>query len=192
VSLALLALIVITIVSSARMSIRQKIAGGNLPQTTDAEKEDPLISLPVVVFSLVIFVGGAVVASGYPRDPALFPLVVSLPGIVLALFALYFDWRALRPEWQSGFAGGEKFGPLFRQLRGALLFIASLAAIPLASLIIDQRLAITGYVIGYLVIMGRYSWRFALIYGAVCFVVIDLIFDTLANTIWYPSLLQLP
>jgi hypothetical protein len=64
--------------------------------------------------------------------------------------------------------------------------------IPLASLMIDQRLAITGYVIGYLVIMGRYGWWFALVYGAVCFAIIDLIFDGLANTIWYPSLLQLP
>jgi hypothetical protein len=57
---------------------------------------------------------------------------------------------------------------------------------------IDQRLAISAYVIGYLVIMGRYSWRFALIYGAACFAAIDLIFDRLANIVWYTSLLQLP
>jgi len=192
VSIALLALIVITIVASARMSIRQKIAGGNLPQTTEVEKENPLISLPVVVFSLVIFVGGAIIARGYPRDPALFPLVVSLPGGVLALFALYFDWRAVWLGWQSGFAGGDAYMLPLRQLRAALLFIASLAIIPVASLVIDQRLAITGYVIGYLMILGRYSWWFAIIYGGVCFIVIDLIFDRLASIVWYPSLLPLP
>ena len=59
-------------------------------------------------------------------------------------------------------------------------------------MIIDQRLAIAGYVIGYLVFMGRYSWRFALVYGGICFAVLDLIFDRLANTIWYPSVFQLP
>jgi putative tricarboxylic transport membrane protein len=192
VSLALLALILITIVASARVSIRHKIAGSDLPQTTEVEKEDPLISVPVIAAALLIFVGGAVIATGYPRDPALFPLVISLPGSVLALVALYFDVRALRPAWQSGTAAGSSFLAPFLELRSALLFILSLAAIPLASLIIDQRLAIAGYVIGYLVIMGRYGWRFALIYGSICFAVIDLIFDRLASIVWYSSLFQLP
>jgi hypothetical protein len=73
------------------------------------------------------------------RDPALFPLVISLPGSVLALVALYFDVRALRPAWQSGTAAGSSFLAPFLELRSALLFILSLAAIPLSSLIIDQR-----------------------------------------------------
>lgn len=192
VSLALLALIVITLIASARTSIRQKLAGGNLPQISEVEREDPLISLPLVLFSLAIFVGGALIAREYPRDPALFPLVVSLPGIALALLALYYDFRAVRLAWRAGSADKLRLFAPFRQMRPALLFIASLAIIPLASVVIDQRLAIAAYVIGYLVVMGRFNWRFAIVYGAICFVVIQLVFNDLANTVWYNSMLPLP
>ena len=189
VSVGLLTLIVMTILVSARISIRQKVTGiGSLPQTSEVEKEDPVISLPFVVLSLLAFIGGGIIAIGYSRDAALFPLVISVPGSILALFALYSDIRAVRLVRQQGlvsFAG-------LRQLRTALLFVMSLAMIPVASLIFDQRLAIAGYVICYLLFIGRYSWPFALIYGGVCFAVIDVIFDRLANTIWYPSWLPLP
>jgi hypothetical protein len=75
--------------------------------------------------------------------------------------------------------------------RNALIFIASLAAIPLVSVIIDQRITITLYVFFYLLMWARSRWWVALIYAGVCFVALDLIFDTIAKTIWYPSIISL-
>ena len=106
---------------------------------------------------------------------------------------------ACRPSFWSLLGVGVDWGALVRRrgnpldikhdVLGAALFIATLLALLVATVVIGQRLALPLFVAGYLVVWGKFPWRFALLYAGICWLILQVMFDQMVRVVWYPSLL---
>ena len=72
---------------------------------------------------------------------------------------------------------------------GAALFMSSLSFLLGITVILGQRLALPLFIALYLVVWGKYSWLFALLYAVVCGLFLHVLFDQVVHIVWYPSLL---
>lgn len=154
----------------------------DLDRNVQATTYDPQWSLPLVLVILTWAVYSTWQAFSLPFDAAMFPVVIGVPAIVLGLFGLGEDWRG-RAQVRAG-------GPSVKHdFPSAALFMLSLVFLIGATVVLGQRLALPLFVALYLVIWGKYSWRFAVLYAAVCWLFLQLMFDQAIHVLWYPSLL---
>ena len=112
----------------------------------------------------------------------MFPVAIGVPAIVLGLLGVWVDWRALVRARGSPL-------DIKHDVLGAVLFISTLFALIGATMAIGQRLALPLFVAGYLVVWGKCSWRFALLYAGMCWLLLQVMFDQMVHVIWYPSFL---
>ena len=146
------------------------------------QAHDPRWSLPLVVVILAWSAYSTWRALDWPFDAALFPIAIGVPAMVLGLLGIFVDWRALVQARSSPL-------DIEHDVAGALLLISTLLALIGAAMVIGQRLALPLFVAGYLVVWGKYSWRFALLYAGMCWLLLQVIFDQIVRVVWYPSLL---
>ena len=146
------------------------------------QAHDPRWSLPLVVAILAWSAYSIWRALDWPFDAALFPIAIGVPAMVLGLLGVFVDWRALVQARSRPL-------DIEHDVVGAILFISTLLALLGAAIVIGQRLALLLFVAGYLVVWGKYSWRFALVYAGMCWLLLQVIFDQIVRVIWYPSLL---
>ena len=65
----------------------------------------------------------------------------------------------------------------------SLIFPVGITVVP------GRRLALPLFEALCLVVWIKYSWRFAALYGAACWVFLHLLFDQAVHVLWYPSAL---
>lgn len=143
---------------------------------------DPRWSLPLVLVILTWAVYSTWRAFDWPFDAAMFPIAIGIPAIVLGVLAMGGDWRALLRVRTDGLS-------VNHQVLGAALFMSSLIFLLGITVILGQRLALPLFIALYLVVWGKYSWLFALLYAAVCGLFLHVLFDQVVHVVWYPSLL---
>ncbi|NIW25536.1 MAG: hypothetical protein GWN29_13760, partial [Gammaproteobacteria bacterium] len=91
--IVLLLIIIATIYLGVRGVARQKLAG-KVP-AGEASERNPAISLPISLTLFVIFAWAAFTALSWPPPVRQFPMLISVPGAVLALFVGIHDLRQL-------------------------------------------------------------------------------------------------
>ena len=181
VCVVLVCLVVGTVVYSALSGQHRGRAvvqtGSDTPQAPD-----PRWSLPLVVVILAWSTYSTWRAFDWPFDAAMFPVAIGVPAILLSLLGVFVDWGALVRRRGSPL-------DIKHDVLGAVLFIATLLALLLATVVIGQRLALPLFVAGYLVVWGKFPWRFALLYAGICWLILQVMFDQMVRVVWYPSLL---
>ena len=181
VCLVLACLIVGTVVYSTLSGRHRRRAvvqtGSDTPQAPD-----PRWSLPLVVVILAWSMYSTWRAFDWPFDAAMFPVAIGVPAILLSLLGVGVDWGALVRRRGSPL-------DIKHDVLGAVLFIATLLALLVATVVIGQRLALPLFVAGYLVVWGKFPWRFALLYAGICWLILQVMFDQMVRVVWYPSLL---
>jgi putative tricarboxylic transport membrane protein len=193
ICIVLAIVIVFTIFFAIRSHLRTR-AQPDAPTVSDADGGDTRLSLG---FAVVVFLvlGGAIVATiPWPPSVRLFPLVFSIPAIVLAGFAIAADWRALRSApalaAPQGAAAATGFAGLPRDLLRSCHFFAWLVGILVVTVVAGQHVALPLFMALYLVVWGKYNWMLALAYAACGLAVLIGVFDYLSPTVWYPDLLS--
>ena len=181
VCLVLACLIVGTVVYSALSGRHRRRAVVQTGSDT-RQAPDPRWSLPLVVVILAWSTYSTWRAFDWPFDAAMFPVAIGVPAILLSLLGVGVDWGALVRR---------RGNPLDikHDVLGAALFIATLLALLVATVVIGQRLALPLFVAGYLVVWGKFPWRFALLYAGICWLILQVMFDQMVRVVWYPSLL---
>ena len=154
--LIVLALGILTIVLSARSTIRSNAQPGG-PRTGEGRARNPVISFPVSALFFTAFAAAALTAAGWEVEVGQFPLVMAAPGAVLAAVALFRDTRSLTAG--SGSVRRASVGEGARQavLARSALFLAWLAATIVVALLLGQKLALPIFVFAYLLVWGRMS-----------------------------------
>jgi hypothetical protein len=113
----------------------------------------------------------------WPPKAALFPLVMGIPLLVLALAQLVVDLRA-RPAAPTGQASGRAFGVL-AWMAGFIVLVLLLgfpATVPL-------------FVLAYLVIGGREGWMLSVALAAAAWAAFHLLFQRLLHFPFEPGLI---
>ena len=152
--IVVLVLGLITIVLSARGAIAPK-AGAEAPRAGEGRARNPLMSFPVSLLFFAAFAAAAWIAAGWVREVGQFPLVMAVPGVVLAAVALFRDGRPLAagsgPQRRALIAAGAAEALLAR----SVLFLSWLAASIVVAFFFGQKLALPIFVFAYLLVWGR-------------------------------------
>ena len=185
----LIAVIVLTLVFASRGIARQKLAGQ--PAGGEAAERNPAVSLPFSVILCALFIWAGFGALGWPPAVRQFPLVICVPGAVLALVVVARDllqllerkhqagtWhRTLREAYADAWLGEAL--PFFGYLFGILLLTA----------LVGQKLAMPIFIGIYLLRWGRYAKRFALGYALAGWAILVFLYDQTMGLLFHPSYL---
>ena len=188
ICIAIAVAIVITIFFAVRSQLRAR-RDPDVPAASDADESNPRLSLLFSAIVLCVLLYAIAESFEWPALIRLFPLAFSIPGLLLAAVALCYDWREVRraPPPGAVVAAGAPPSHGHDIARAAYFFLWLLATL-LVTLVFGQHIALPAFVVLYLVIWGRYRWRFALTYGACGFLFLVVMFDYLSPTVWYPAL----
>lgn len=192
-SLVIMVLIVITLFLAARGIIRSNVTG-NAPTEGEGRESNPLVSLAFTGFWLLIFAAAAitVLTADWQRSVRQFPVLITLPAVVLFAWVFFQDSRALRNLRQATAGGwpevmrsaGEQM-----QIGRVMAFVGWLAGAIVLAILVGQQVALPVYIAAYLMWWGRYSWKIALPYAAVGYLILYAFYGQLLEIFWFPSLL---
>ena len=181
VCIVLVSLIAGTVIYSLWVGRRRRLRSG-IDRRVQAVIFDPRWSLPLVLVILTWAAYSTWHAFVWPFDAAMFPIAIGIPAILLGLLAVGEDWRGLIRLRTDGLS-------VNHEVLGAALFMSSLIFLIGITVVLGQRLALPLFVALYLVVWGKYSWRFAALYAAACWVFLHLLFDQVVHVLWHPSVL---
>ncbi len=188
--IVLILCVVATIYLAVRGIIKTKRTPGAVVMGEGAER-NPIISLPLTLFLLGMFILSAVTLFDIPAPASYMPAVTIAPAILFLLFILRRDGLELREA--MGKQGG--LGAVWRatvaesRLGRVAEFFAWLLAITVVSELVGQLIALPLYVLLYLWRWGGYGWKVSVGYAAVMFVLLWGFYDQVINVLWHPSLL---
>ena len=134
-------------------------------------------------FFIAVLAYAIVQAFAWPPTVRLFPLVFSIPALMMTAAALYYDWRLARLAPVNGIAG---FQP--SELNRTFNFFAWLTGVVILTVLFGQHVALPVFIAAYLLVWGRYDWKIALVYAAAGLTLMIVLFDYLSPTLWYPAL----
>lgn len=186
--LIVLALGILTIVLSMRSTIRSN-ARTDTPQTGEGRARNPVMSLPVSTLFLAVFAGAGWMAWQWELEVGQFPLVMAVPGVLLAATAVLRDARSLVSDEDTGRAARFRDYAAQAMLDRSLRFLGWLAAIIAATLVIGQKLALPIFVFAYLVAWGRFSARVAAAYAIVVWVLMFGFYDRVIRLFFHEPLM---
>ena len=187
ICLVILAAIVITVFYAVRSHIRLK-QDTTTVEVSDAEAGDPRLSLGLALAFCAVLIYAIAVAFAWPPTVRLFPLAFSIPALLLAAFAVYFDWRTIRLA-PAGPEAAIWAGARSVELTRTFNFFAWLIGIVVVTVLLGQHVALPAFIALYLLVWGGYSWKLALGYAAAGLGLMIMLFDYLSPTLWYPALL---
>jgi len=190
--LVLMALIVATVVLAAMRTLKQRAEPGKGPVAEDGGgKQDLRLSIPYGALLTFVFAGAIVMAMQWDHIVRYFPLVIAVPGLLLAAGALGVDLRhGLRLRVARGAGTAPAKGTQLAEAGPAIRFLLWIAGIVAATLLIGLMPALLGFVALYLLRWGRTSWRFAAIYTAAAWAFLYVMFTLIVPVVWHRGLLM--
>ena len=182
ICLIILAAIVVTLFYAVRSHLQLKRDDSTV-EVSDADAGDPRLSAGLSMFFIAVLAYAIVQAFAWPPTVRLFPLVFSIPALMMTAAALYYDWRLARLAPVNGIAG---FQP--SELNRTFNFFAWLTGVVILTVLFGQHVALPVFIAAYLLVWGRYDWKIALVYAAAGLTLMIVLFDYLSPTLWYPAL----
>ncbi|MBK17756.1 MAG: hypothetical protein CMM52_02815 [Rhodospirillaceae bacterium] len=193
--LIIIALIVITVIFAVRKQKRKSaeqaanadditLADNEVMVAEEGGKVCPPASWPISAILILLFVYCFYEAIPWSFSPKVFPQTVSVVGLILAIGALTFDLKGLS-ALRAGTAGRDVVGVDRTYFLKSLYFHGWLIGIFALTLLIGQFPTLLLFVILYLVIWGKFSWKVVLIYtiGAIVFLLV--MFNEIVPVLWY-------
>lgn len=191
ICLVILILAVATIVFTAFRS-RRNMKEGISVKIQETDDEDRLAGFAFLVLAIAVFAIAGGQALGWGKTAAQFPLVVAIPALFLGFLALFQDARILK-KLRVGEDGTpvplRNNSALLRDLPKASLLLASLMGVVGLTILVGQAIAIPVFILAYLKIRGRTSWKLALAYATIAGLILFFMFGELIGILWYPSIL---
>jgi hypothetical protein len=183
-------LLIATLVMAALGVYRSK-PSLNLPVSRRENTDrNPLISLLISLLFTGVFAVAVLTAPSWPIPVKRFPLAVSIPGLLIMLILIGKDLLAVVEAHR-------KAGTVMTMCRDtvneiylyqALKFILWISGIIIGTIIVGQMIALPVFVALYLLYWGGYSWKVAVSYAAVMWLVLILLYEHVLRIFWYPSL----
>jgi putative tricarboxylic transport membrane protein len=147
-----------------------------------------------VGFGLVLLAGFAIAwgqTGDWPLSVRRFPLIAIAVGAGAVMTVLVAEvWRLSRPRTAELSVRGQ-----WVSLAGdvttwhSIQFLSYLAVLVVLGVLIGQKMALTAFVLVYMLRWGRYGVTWSLIYAAGCWAFLILFYDRLMHIFWYPSVL---
>jgi len=191
--LVIIALIVLTIY----LAVKGVIKANNTPKDQNAviagegSGRNPLMSLPLTLFLLAIFIAAPIGGREWEFESQQFPLVVSVTSIIMLIFILIADIREARADIkeQRGFGPALAASLNKADFHRSASFIGYLIAILFASIVIGQQIALPLFVAIYLWRWGHYNWKICIGYALAAWIIIFGFYVQIMHLFFYQSVL---
>tara|TARA_Y100001934_G_scaffold235816_1_gene286859 strand:- start:454 stop:2478 length:2025 start_codon:yes stop_codon:yes gene_type:complete len=194
--LIIIALTVITVIYAMRNQRKKRAeqaakendpsaqAEGASMVVEEGGKDCPPASWPIAALLIAIFAYCFYEAVPWTFSPKVFPQTVAITGLLLAFGALFYDLKGVSAI-KAGTAASDVVGVEKEYVLKSLYFLSWLLGIFILTLIIGQFPTLLLFVILYLRIWGKYSWKLIVIYtlGATAFLLI--MFNEIVPVMWY-------
>ena len=168
---------------------RQRKLPARLMEASDEDRSNPVISLPITLLLLCLFIWAGLQSLPWPLSVKQLPVLVATIGGVLSLLALLQDSRDLlsarstQDGWRDTVVDGARRG----MLPQAAQFLAYLVGLILLTLTLGMKFALPLTLLLYLRFWGQRSFRLSLTYGIVVWIVIVGFYDHILGLTFYPS-----
>jgi TctA family transporter len=200
ISAIIIALALLTVVLSASGFIKRKREAQNVPAgegaATGREAElQKFTSLPFAVFMLAIFSYAIYAASGWPEEAGLLVDTFCYPGAAFCVMILINDIREFLTSKDGEFSGSisTQYAAVIRNSKeplGILGMYGWFAGIIIVTYIAGQMVALPLYVLLYLKVWRKESWKLSLIYTFLSWLLLWGMFGEIIHVVWQPPLLE--
>jgi hypothetical protein len=188
--IVLLLVIVATIFFAVRGVAREKLKI-EVPDKKPARKT-PVVSLFVSVTLLMTFAWAALVALNWPPQVRQFPLLICVPGALLALSVVISDARSVLASkkaagnWPTILSEASE-NVWMAQATPFFVYLIGLIAL---TMLVGQKIALPVFVAIYLIRWGQYSKRIALTYAACVWGIMVFFYGQVMSILFHPSWLE--
>ncbi len=191
--LVLLGCVVLTIVVVARgvLKKRREVSETNPDARGEGTDVNPAMSLPLSLVFAAVFAYAAVTALPWPAEVKQFPLVVSVPALVLLVWVIWRDSADMRVAVaQAGSLGGAmRDGGAQALFARSCQFLGYLLAIVLVAIFVGQGPALALFVACYLWRWGHFGWKLIAIYTVAVAAFLYVFYDQVLHIQWLEPLL---
>lgn len=180
--LIILAVVVMTIIASMRRN-QVSVAKVAREEAQNSLDEIPLVSTGLGVLFFAVLAFAAFWATQWSYSVRLFPLAAAAIGAVLAALAILQGLMRMR-------AAGvvHKLGPEQAEvLRGMVIFLATILAVVLGTLVIGQKLALPLFILLFCRVWAGFNWRFSVSYATAGWAILVLFYERVLTIFWQPS-----
>ena len=190
--LVIVCLIVLTILLAARGIVKNR-------QTKDTQEAgegrgfNPVVSLPFSIIVLCVFVGSVYIAADWDIRVSQFPLAVGVPGVLLALLAIYIDGKALSRVRINASDWLTVLKESFHQavLPKSLKFISAIIGMILITLFVGQKIAVPLFIFLYLMLWAKRSVSVSFLYTSLAWFFLVLFYDRIIHMQFHQPYLAL-
>ena len=152
------------------------------------------MSLPFALVLVSCFVYATITAAEWPEEVGLFPIVVAVPGLMLAGIACFKDVQGIRDFLREKTTLPVVLMNAFNKatLARSLQFVLLLVGMIVLMLIVGQKLALPIFIYSYLVWWGKKSQVLSLTYALFGWGLLVFFYDRIINLVFHVPLLQEP
>lgn len=159
---------------------------------SDDASINPTASLLFSVSMIGAFLFAGLESLSWPSQVRQFPIIIAVPGLLLSLLVLVFDWRdfiRLR-EYIGHTSAVIREGSQQALAIPSIQFFAYLVLMLIGSLLVGQKIALPIFILFYLVRWGKYSWLISTAYAFVSWLILVLFYDWVMSLLFHTSWLQ--
>jgi len=192
--LFLLILVLVTVFLAVRGFKGRRGYANSTDEQGEGRVSNPVMSLPFALVLVSCFVYATITAAEWPEEVGLFPIVVAVPGLMLAGIACFKDVQGIRDFLREKTTLPAVLMNAFNKatLVRSSQFVLLLVGMIVLMLIVGQKLALPIFIYIYLVWWGKKSQVLSLTYALFGWGLLVFFYDRIINLVFHVPLLQEP
>jgi putative tricarboxylic transport membrane protein len=192
--LFLLILVLVTVFLAVRGFKGRRGYANSTDEQGEGRVSNPVMSLPFALVLVSCFVYATITAAEWPEEVGLFPIVVAVPGLMLAGIACFKDVQGIRDFLREKTTLPAVLMNAFNKatLARSSQFVLLLVGMIVLMLIVGQKLALPIFIYIYLVWWGKKSQVLSLTYALFGWGLLVFFYDRIINLVFHVPLLQEP
>ena len=192
--LFLLILVLVTVFLAVRGFKGRRGYANSTDEQGEGRVSNPVMSLPFALVLVSCFVYATITAAEWPEEVGVFPIVVAVPGLMLAGIACFKDVQGIRDFLREKTTLPAVLMNAFNKatLARSSQFVLLLVGMIVLMLIVGQKLALPIFIYIYLVWWGKKSQVLSLTYALFGWGLLVFFYDRIINLVFHVPLLQEP
>lgn len=192
-SLIIIAIVVFVIARNALRYFKDRREMAENPVAGEGYELNPPLSIVLSAIGIPLFAGAALLSLQWPASAQQFPLVIAAASVVIFGLLVMVDTREMRAfvSAHGGIGGAIMASANQATLIAALPMYGWFLAILAGAILIGQEFTLILFVIAFLALRSRYSWKVWVPYAIAIAVLIFGLYDDVLNVFWHQPIIPL-
>lgn len=190
-ALLIIALILLVAGRNLYLYVQSRRAGASNPEVGEGYEGNPLLSIVLTAIGFPLFIGATLIALQWPNSVKQFPLVIASAAVLIFASILYVDARESRAyvRERTGLKQAIRDSVMQADMPSALPMYAWFFGIIATAMLFGQQIALILFVVAFLALRSRYSWKLWVPYTLVIIALIFGLYGNVLNVFWHRPLI---